>query len=96
LDRQRGNGAFESSIRGLRRLNALGYGDQETRLILNLVYNSRSVRGRPRRPALGEDYGRVAGDSFGIKFNHLFTSSNMLIQRSGTMGQPPRASSTAT
>lgn len=30
---------FESSIRALKRLNALGYGKVETGRVLNLVYN---------------------------------------------------------
>src|SRR3954469_19894288 len=36
VDRQRGKGVYEKSIRGIRRLNALGYGNE---LLLNLVYN---------------------------------------------------------
>ena len=40
VDRQRGKGVFEGSIRALRRLNALGYGREETSLVLNLVYLS--------------------------------------------------------
>jgi radical SAM/Cys-rich protein len=36
VDRQRGKGVYEKSIRALQRLNALGYG---RRLSLNLVYN---------------------------------------------------------
>src|SRR5579871_2289633 len=39
VDRQRGKGVFEASIRGLRRLNALGYGRDDTGCVLNLVYN---------------------------------------------------------
>ena len=39
VDRQRGKGVFEASIRGLHQLNALGYGREESGLILNLVYN---------------------------------------------------------
>src|SRR6185436_13444491 len=42
VDRQRGKGVYEKSIRGIRRLNALGYGAE---LELNLVYN-------PQGPAL--------------------------------------------
>ena len=38
-DRQRGNGVFEDSIKALQMLNAVGYGKEETGLILNLVYN---------------------------------------------------------
>jgi sulfatase maturation enzyme AslB (radical SAM superfamily) len=39
VDRQRGKGAFEGSLRGLRRLNALGYGRPDSGLLLNLVFN---------------------------------------------------------
>src|SRR5512138_3667399 len=35
VDRQRGKGVYEKSIRAIRRLNALGYGEA---LALNLVY----------------------------------------------------------
>ncbi len=38
VDRQRGKGVFESSLKGLRKLNALGSG-QPGGLTLNLVYN---------------------------------------------------------
>ncbi|HNG45080.1 MAG TPA: radical SAM protein, partial [Elusimicrobiota bacterium] len=38
-DAQRGDGVFDRSLRGLRRLNALGYGRPDSGLILNLVYN---------------------------------------------------------
>jgi radical SAM/Cys-rich protein len=85
VDRQRGQGVFESSIRGLRRLNALGYGDEETGLILNLVYNPQGPSLPPPQGSLEADYRRVLGDDFGIKFNHLFTLANMPIQRFGAM-----------
>ncbi len=39
VDRQRGKGVFDGSIRGLQRLNALGYGRDGSGLVLNLVYN---------------------------------------------------------
>ena len=39
VDDQRGEGAFDLSIRGLQRLNELGYGVAGTGLELNLVYN---------------------------------------------------------
>jgi radical SAM/Cys-rich protein len=39
VDRQRGKGVFGGSIRGLRRLNAVGYGREATGLVLNLVFN---------------------------------------------------------
>ncbi|MCB1756637.1 MAG: 4Fe-4S cluster-binding domain-containing protein, partial [Gammaproteobacteria bacterium] len=39
VNAQRGDGVYEKSIRGLRRLNALGYGIEGSGLNLELVYN---------------------------------------------------------
>ena len=39
VDKQRGKGVFEKSIRGLKKLNALGYGKRKNNLKLTLVYN---------------------------------------------------------
>src|SRR3984893_2991120 len=85
VDRQRGKGVFESSIRGLRRLNALGYGRAETGLILNLVYNPQGAALPPPQEALEADYRRELGAKFGIEFNRLFTLANMPIQRFGAV-----------
>jgi radical SAM/Cys-rich protein len=85
VDRQRGKGVFESSIRGLLRLNGLGYGREETGLVLNLVYNPQGPSLPPPQGALEADYRRVLGDAFGIRFNRLFTLANMPIQRFGSM-----------
>jgi radical SAM/Cys-rich protein len=84
VDRQRGKGVFESSIGGLRRLNALGYGRNETGLILNLVYNPQGPVLPPPQEALEADYKHELGTKFGIEFNHLFTLANMPIQRFGS------------
>ena len=85
VDRQRGKGVFEASIRGLRRLNALGYGREETGLTLNLVYNPQGPSLPPAQQALEADYKRILGDSYGIVFNSLFTLANMPIQRFGAV-----------
>jgi radical SAM/Cys-rich protein len=84
VDRQRGKGVFESSIRALRRLNALGYGREETGLILNLVYNPQGPSLPPPQEVLEADYRRELGDKFGIVFNRLFTLANMPIARFGS------------
>ena len=84
VDRQRGKGVFESSIRGLRRLNALGYGREGTGFILNLVYNPQGPSLPPPQEALEAAYRRELGDKFGIVFNSLFTLANMPIQRFGS------------
>jgi radical SAM/Cys-rich protein len=85
VDRQRGNGVFEASIRGLRRLNALGYGREESGLVLNLVYNPQGPSLPPGQATLEADYKRVLGDEHGIVFNTLFTLANMPIQRFGAI-----------
>ncbi len=84
VDRQRGRGVFEGSIRSLRRLNGLGYGREETGLILNLVYNPQGPSLPPPQEALEADYRRELGSKFGVEFNHLFTLANMPIQRFGS------------
>lgn len=63
VDRQRGDGVFESSIRALIRLNELGYGDgREGRLALSLVYNPPGPVLPPPQKALEDDYRRVLGE----------------------------------
>jgi radical SAM/Cys-rich protein len=85
VDRQRGKGVFDASIRGLRRLNALGYGREETGLTLNLVYNPQGPSLPPGQESLEADYKRVLGERYGIVFNSLFTFANMPIQRFGAI-----------
>jgi len=85
VDRQRGKGVFDASIRGLQRLNALGYGQADTGLVLNLVFNPLGPSLPPEQQALEQDYKRHLGSHFGIVFNGLFTLANMPIQRFGSM-----------
>jgi radical SAM/Cys-rich protein len=83
VERQRGKGVFDGSIRGLQKLNALGFGRDPT-LVLNLVYNPQGPALPPPQPALEADYKRVLGERYGIVFNRLFVITNMPIQRFGT------------
>jgi len=85
VDRQRGKGVFDGSIRGLKKLNALGYGRADTGLVLNLVYNPQGPSLPPPQEALEADYKRVLGESYGIVFNRLYTLANMPIQRFGAI-----------
>ncbi|NWG23749.1 MAG: arsenosugar biosynthesis radical SAM protein ArsS [Pseudorhodoplanes sp.] len=85
VNRQRGKGVFDASIRGLRRLNALGYGDERKGLVLNLVYNPQGPSLPPPQDSLEADYKRELLENFGIVFNRLFTLANMPIQRFGSM-----------
>ena len=84
VERQRGKGVFSGSIRGLKRLNALGYG-RDAALPLNLVYNPQGPALPPAQAELEADYKRVLGERFGIVFNKLFVLANMPIQRFGSM-----------
>jgi radical SAM/Cys-rich protein len=85
VDRQRGKGVFDSSIRGLKRLNALGYGHDRSGLVLNLVYNPQGPSLPPPQVALENDYHRILGERYGVVFNRLYTFTNMPIQRFGSM-----------
>jgi len=85
VNRQRGGGVFDSSIRALRRLNALGYGGPDTGLVLNLVYNPQGPSLPPGQAELERDYKRELGERYGIVFNRLFTLANMPIQRFGAI-----------
>jgi radical SAM/Cys-rich protein len=85
VDKQRGEGVFDKSIRGLQRLNALGYGKQDGNLTLNLVYNPLGPALPPAQDKLQSDYKRLLAENFGIEFNQLFVLANMPIARFGSM-----------
>lgn len=82
VNRQRGQGVFEASLRGLKRLNALGYG---SRLPLDLVFNPQGPSLPPPQQALEADYRKMLGERYGIVFSRLLTLANMPIQRFGSM-----------
>lgn len=82
VQKQRGKGIFEGSIQALQKLNALGYGI-DPRLQLNLVYNPQNLNLPPPQAALEADYKRILNENFGIRFNQLFTITNMPISRFG-------------
>jgi radical SAM/Cys-rich protein len=84
VDLQRGNGAFEASINGLKRLNALGYGAEGSGLHLNLVYNPTGACLPPAQGELEIAYKDHLGERFGVAFNQLFTITNMPIKRFGS------------
>ncbi|MBM4341557.1 MAG: radical SAM/Cys-rich domain protein [Deltaproteobacteria bacterium] len=85
VDYQRGNGVFEASIRVLRKLNQMGYGQKESGLSLNLVYNPMGPFLPPLQTLLEEDYRRELGGRYGIVFNQLYTITNIPIHRFETL-----------
>jgi radical SAM/Cys-rich protein len=80
-DAQRGRGVFEKSIVALRRLNAVGYGVENSELILNLVYNPVGAFLPPPQQSIEADFKRELMNRYGISFNQLFTITNMPIRR---------------
>jgi len=84
VDAQRGKGTFDSSIKALKRLNALGYGMDGSGLTLTLVYNPQGANLPPSQQELEAAYKRELHLRYGIAFNHLFTITNMPIQRFGS------------
>jgi radical SAM/Cys-rich protein len=84
VDRQRGKGVYDKSVRAIRVLNGLGYGREGSGLLLDFVYNPQGPKLPPPQAALEADYKRVLGENFGIVFNRLYTLANMPIQRFGS------------
>ena len=83
VDKQRGQGVFASSVRGLQRLNSLGYASRSD-LVLNLVYNPQGPNLPPAQGPLEASYKKHLQEHFGIVFNQLFALANMPIQRFGS------------
>jgi radical SAM/Cys-rich protein len=81
VEKQRGRGVFDRSIEALRLLNRLGYGAPGGALTLDLVYNPVGPGLPPPQAKLEADYRRELDQRFGIRFNRLFTITNMPIAR---------------
>jgi radical SAM/Cys-rich protein len=84
VDKQRGKGTFDASIRALQILNASGYGRPESGLTLNLVYNPVGPQLPPPQENLEQDYKRILKEQFAVRFNHLYCLTNMPITRYAT------------
>jgi radical SAM/Cys-rich protein len=84
VDRQRGNGTFDLSLKALRLLNTLGYGQAGSGLHLELVFNPQGASLPPEQQALEQDYKQHLAEHYGIVFNRLLTLANMPIKRFGS------------
>ncbi len=80
-DAQRGEGIFEKSIKGLRLLNRLGYGQPGNGLSLNLVYNPTGAFLPPKQEAIEAQFRKELLARQGVSFNRLYTITNMPISR---------------
>ena len=84
VDGQRGKGVYQKSIEALRLLNRLGYGEDGSGLSLTLVYNPVGPYLPPPQSDLEKDYKEFLSDHFAVRFNQLFTITNMPIARFGS------------
>ncbi|MFZ5484058.1 MAG: arsenosugar biosynthesis radical SAM (seleno)protein ArsS [Pseudomonadota bacterium] len=84
VDAQRGQGVYARSIAGLKQLNALGYGQDGSGLVLNLVFNPGGPQLPPAQAGLEAAYKRELQDRHGIVFNRLYSLANMPILRFGS------------
>lgn len=84
VNKQRGDGVFETSLEALHLLNSLGYGQAGSGLKLRLVFNPQGPTLPPEQSTLEADYKRHLLDNYGIVFNQLLTITNMPINRFGS------------
>lgn len=85
VDKMRGSGVYQGSIRALQQLNQLGYG-RESHLILDLVYNPAMPNSdrfslTPNQQNLETAYKQYLQEHFNVEFNHLLTITNLPIGR---------------
>lgn len=80
-DKQRGSGVFSDSIKALQMLNAVGYGQPDSGLTLNLVYNPAGAFLPPDQIALEKEYKTHLKKEHNIVFNQLFVITNMPVSR---------------
>lgn len=80
-DAQRGDGVFVKSIQAIRALNGLGYGQPDSGLKLDLVYNPVGIGLPPEQTKLEQEYREQLSERYSISFNRLFTITNMPVSR---------------
>ncbi len=85
VDKMRGKGVYDGSIRAIQCLNRLGYG-KDSNLIIDLVYNPQLPLNEkfsltPNQAKLEQDYKMFLKEHFDIDFNQLFTITNLPVGR---------------
>lgn len=85
VNKMRGTGVFDDSIKALQWLNKLGYGKSPD-LILDLVFNpqlptTEKFSLAPEQTSLERDYKMFLQEHFEIVFNNLFTITNLPVGR---------------
>ncbi len=81
IDKQRGEGVFDQSIKALQTLNDVGYGMPDSNLKLDLVYNPSGAFLPTNQEALESDFKKALLEDFNIQFHSLFAITNLPISR---------------
>jgi radical SAM/Cys-rich protein len=80
-DRLRGAGTFDRSIQAIRELNEVGYGCENTGLLLDLMHNPAGAYLPGNQHALEHEYKSCLHQRYGIHFNRLFCLTNCPVGR---------------
>lgn len=80
-DSQRGDGVFADSIAALQMLNAVGYGQENSGLSLDLVYNPSGAFLPSGQAELEGEFKRQLKRRYNIVFNQLYAITNLPISR---------------
>lgn len=80
VDKQRGRHVYANSVKVIKQLNHVGYGRDDDKQ-LDLVYNPLGASLPPAQEALEEAYRVALRSEHDIRFNRLFTITNIPIGR---------------
>jgi len=80
-DSQRGRGIFQTSVDTLRKLNAMGYGQDGTGLELDLVSNPTGAFLPTPQGQMEQRFREILTRKWGIVFNHLYSFANAPLGR---------------
>jgi radical SAM/Cys-rich protein len=80
-DSQRGDGVFQTSIAALRKLNAMGYGQEGSGLELNLVSNPTGAFLPSSQATVEKRFREVLQKKWDLVFNNLFAFANVPLGR---------------
>ena len=80
-DSQRGDGIFQIIIDALKKLNAMGYGHNDSGLELNLVSNPTGAFLPPDQAQTEKRFRQVLKRKWGIVFNNLYNFANVPLGR---------------
>ncbi len=80
-DAQRGKGIFSQSVQALKMLNELGYGVDDSGLVLNLVSNPAGAFLPQAQKQTEARFRQVLNERWGVVFNDLFAFANVPLGR---------------